>query len=71
MLLAEFCDVLTTIDNCYQTTNTAIDDIIDEAEMNDECMNDGNNSDQAVDDTSSEGDSMDNGSSGDHPVMDN
>ena len=63
-ILPEFCDVLTMFDNCHQITSTAADDIIDEAEKNDERMDDENESDQPADDTSSEGDSMDNGSNG-------
>ncbi len=66
--LPEFCDVLTMIDDHHRTTSTSTDNITDEAEMNNECMNDENDRNQPIDDTSSEGESMDDNSSGDYTV---
>ena len=53
-VLLEFCDVLTMFDNCHQITSTAVDDITDESEKDNERMDDENESDQPADDTSSE-----------------
>ena len=67
-VLPEFCDVLTTIDDCHRMTTTSVDNITDEAETNDEDMDIENDSDQLLDDTSNNEDSMDSGSNSDQTV---
>ncbi|CAF4137737.1 unnamed protein product [Rotaria sp. Silwood2] len=63
--LPEFHDVLTTIDNNDQTTNTTSDDSNSEDVSDDECMDGENVSDQPVNATSSKNELMDDDYGGD------
>jgi hypothetical protein len=38
--LAEFCDLVMTMEDCHQTTGTANDDVTNEAETNNKYMDD-------------------------------